>query len=443
MKTRITLTLLAIFFLQKGFAQLPKPGLVGYFHNWENADAPYINLNEIDDRYNIIEIAFAEPKVNSDSDMEFNPALQSQEEFISQMRELQNQGKKIIISIGGANGVVQLVDETTKNEFITSMNNIIDVYGFDGIDIDLESHSLRLSPGTTISNPTDAKIVNLIDAVKQIMANYQSTYNKKMLLTMAPEIAYVQGGSVTFVNEWGAYLPVIDEFRDEIDMLQVQLYNTGGLNGLDGNPYNAATGDFIVAMTEMLIQGFNTAGGQFNGIPANKIAIGLPSCPSAAPSGGYVEAVEAKNAINYLIGKGPKSGSYTLQNASGYPDLAGMMTWSINWDAASDCASAYEYAQNFENIFGTTNLGITDYYTENSTMLYPNPAKDMITIDLSGNTQRTSIQIVNMNGQTVKENQFETTNTASMDISNLSAGVYFVNTKSENKNANFTRLVKL
>ena len=56
-------------------------------------------------------------------------------------------------------------------------------------------------------------------------------------------------------------------------------------------------------------------------------------------------------AIDYLMGNGSKPGSYTLQGGP-YPNLGGMMTWSINWDAVTNCNnSAYEYATNYENIF--------------------------------------------------------------------------------------------
>lgn len=35
-------------------------------------------------------------------------------------------------------------------------------------------------------------------------------------------------------------------------------------------------------------------------------------------------------AIKYLRGNGPKPGNYTLVQSGGYPNLRGMMTWSIN-----------------------------------------------------------------------------------------------------------------
>ena len=50
-----------------------------------------------------------------------------------------SKGKKVVLSIGGQNGVVLLPDNAAKQRFINSIQSLIDKYDFDGIDIDLES----------------------------------------------------------------------------------------------------------------------------------------------------------------------------------------------------------------------------------------------------------------------------------------------------------------
>lgn len=330
-------------------AQMPNPALVGYWHNWNDASAPYIQLTSVDSRYNVIEVSFAVPAAGTDYNMQFAPDGVTQANFISQIQTSQGQGKKILISMGGASSPVSLDNATEKITFINSMLSIINTYGFDGIDIDFEGSSVTVSGGT-IANPTDTKIINLIDAVKQIMQSYHASHNKKLVLTMAPEAAFVQGGMSAYGGIWGAYLPVINALRDSIDVLQVQLYNSGSMYGIDGNIYTQGTADFIIAMSEAVIHGFNTAGGMFNGLPASKVAVGLPACSSAA-GGGYTDTAIVKDAIDYLRGTGPRPGAYTLSLISGYPTLRGMMTWSVNWDAVANCNGAYSYAANYQRIF--------------------------------------------------------------------------------------------
>ncbi len=353
-KMKKTIALCSLFLLigAKLIAQMPNPALVGYWHNWNDVNAPYIQLDSIDNRYNVIEIAFAVPTSSSNMNMVFTPDVVSQSVFIAKVHALQLQGKKVLISIGGATANIDLTTTVNKNAFVSSMTSIINTYGFDGIDIDIENGNSILITGGTIAVPSNIAQINLIDAIKQIMANYRTAHPQKLLLTMAPETAYVQGGLSGFGSIWGGYLPIIDALRDSLDLLQVQLYNSGSMYGIDIKTYSQGTADFILAMTESVIHGFNTSGGMFTGLPASKVVVGLPACSSAA-GGGFVDSATVKTAINYLTGKGSKPGTYVLSNSGGYPALRGMMTWSINWDAVSTCSNRYQYANNYQSIFGT------------------------------------------------------------------------------------------
>lgn len=139
---------------------------------------------------------------------------------------------------------------------MTSLTGLIDKYGFDGIDIDLEGGSgMILQPGDTdLKNPTTPQIVNFIKIIKDLVKKYGDNF----IISMAPELSYVQGGNTGYATNWGAYLPLIDAVRNELDYLQVQHYNCGGNMALDGITYNQGTSDFQVAMVEMLLQGFQT-----------------------------------------------------------------------------------------------------------------------------------------------------------------------------------------
>lgn len=338
---------LLIFSFIRVFAQLPNPAIVGYWENWRGTN--FIALKDIDSRYNVIHVSFATQNRGRDYDLKFIPAGYTSAQFKNEIQNHQLAGKKVFISIGGQNDPVFLDSLVEKEVFVTSVNKIIDDWGFDGIDIDLEGTSLKFN-SINIANPGDIRQQYMIDAIKEIMANYRVTHNQKLLLTMAPETVYVQGG----LSDWavtnahgGAYLPMIEALKDSIDMLNVQLYNSGSMFGLDGKVYEQSTPDFVVAMTEALIKGYTSRGniGTFSGLPASKVGIGLPGCNGY----GYVDPQELEAAIKYLTGKGPKPGTYTLQQAGGYPDLRGMMTWSINSDKR--CSPSYGYVTLYEQLF--------------------------------------------------------------------------------------------
>lgn len=314
---------------------LPDRLLIGYWHNFDNGSG-FILLRNVSPSFDVINISFAEP-TGAPGNIGFTPYNYTQAGFTTDVAYLRSQGKKVIISIGGANGQVQLTTDTARQNFVNSMISIIETYGFDGMDIDFEGHSLYLNTGDIdINNPTTPVITNLISAIRQIQQHFGSDF----ILTMAPETFFVQvgytyyGGFGNVDNRAGAYLPVIHNLRDILSWLQVQHYNSGPIRALDGVYYNMGNSDFHVAMADMVLHGFPVVGDLNNYFPPlrpEQVVIGLPANVNAG--NGYTSETEVQRALDYLIKGIPFGGSYTLQNPTGYAAFRGLMTWSINWDA--------------------------------------------------------------------------------------------------------------
>lgn len=329
--------------------------ITGYWQNWGNTSQtpPYIPLRNINSKYNVVEVAFALNGTDN-ATMSFAPANGTQANFISDMQYLQAQGKKVLISVGGATGTVTLNTAAQKQAFISSMESILDTYNFDGFDLDLEgSTTLQMDNGdNNFMSPTTAKVVNMIDAVKQIIS-YRQAKGKTCWLTMAPETYYVQTAyNSSYSPLVGAYLPLIYGLRSQLTFIHTQYYNTGTVKGLDNGIYAESTPDFIVSMTEMLLKGFPVAGTSlsFPALRPDQVAFGLPAVPAAA-GGGYLAPAGVKQALNYLMKAQSFGGSYKLQNTAGYPGLRGIMTWSINWDTTN----GNEFANNYyDYFFGTS-----------------------------------------------------------------------------------------
>lgn len=319
---------------------LPKHALIGYMHASFANGSGYVRMADVPDAWDIIDLAFGEPTSPTSGDIRFTrcpvgecPNVESDEEFIAAIRAKQAQGKKVLISIGGQNGQVQLTTAAARDAFVRSVSAIIDRYGLDGLDVDFEGHSLYLNAGDTdFRNPTTPVIVNLISALKSLKAKYGA----KFVLTMAPETFFVQvghqfyGGSGGGDNRTGAYLPVIDAMRDDLTVLHVQDYNSGPVMGLDGQYHTMGGADFHIAMTDMVKAGFPVAntGRTFPGLRPDQIGIGLPAAVSAG--NGYTPPAQVQQAVNCLV-KGSGCGGYTLRGGTS-PDLRGLMTWSVNWD---------------------------------------------------------------------------------------------------------------
>lgn len=321
--------------------------LVGYWHNFDNGTG-IINLRDVSSKWDVLNVSFGETGGDR-STIIFSPCYGTEASFKADIDYLHSKGKKVVLSIGGQNGVLLLPDEISKQNFINSTEALIDKYGFDGIDIDLESGMTLIGGDNDFKNPTTPQIKNLISSLKTLASKYGSNF----ILSMAPETAYVQGGYTAYGNIWGAYLPLIYGTRDILTYIHVQHYNAGGGTGIDGVTYNQGTADFEVAMADMLLHGFPIAGNASNVFPAlreEQVMIGLPSCASAAPSGGYIAPTEMKKALDYIMKGISYGGKYKIANQNGYPGFKGLMTWSVNWDAKSNFEFSTSYRSYFDGV---------------------------------------------------------------------------------------------
>ncbi|MGE6356894.1 glycosyl hydrolase family 18 protein [Flavobacterium sp. NPDC079362] len=352
-----------ISIISSAFNPLPAKVIVGYAHGWDNASAPFLYFNQMGDKkFNVVVYSFIETLnrdgytpilvVNEPRYMTngvFNPQL-----LKNDIKFLRDKGIPVIVSIGGQNGHVELQTVAQKNTFVNGLKAIVDQYSFDGVDIDFEGGSMNFGAGALKDFSYSAisaypKLKNIVDAFKELKASYGSGF----ILTSAPETFYVQVGYSVYSDGAGSFLPVIHNLRNELDLLMVQLYNTGSISALDNVAYSQATPDFLVSMSDMLMKGFNVAstGFYFPPLPPSKIVIAIPACAGAAPAGGYLTPEKGIQAFNYLRYGTTFSGrAYTLKGGP-YPDMRGVMTWSINWDAA--CGTGYQFSNAYAAYFNS------------------------------------------------------------------------------------------
>jgi chitinase len=321
-------------------ADLPRHALIGYLHTSFANGSGYLRMADVPAAWDVINLAFGEPTSVTSGDIQFRlcpaaecPNVESEAEFIAAIRAKQAQGKKVLISIGGANGQVQLTTTAARDRFVSSVTAIIDRYGLDGLDIDFEGHSLYLNAGDTdFRNPTTPVIVNLISALRTL----KSRYGGDFILTMAPETFFVQvgyqfyGGAGGADNRTGSYLPVIHALRDALTVLHVQDYNSGPVMGLDNQYHTMGGADFHIAMTDMVKAGFPVArtGNTFPGLRSDQIAFGVPAAISAG--NGHTAPAQVQQALSCLA-RNQDCGGYTLRGGAS-PAIRGLMTWSVNWD---------------------------------------------------------------------------------------------------------------
>lgn len=291
-----------------GGGQLPKHVLTGYWHNFINGSSN-LKLSDVPSQYDIIVLAFADMDpakpggvtFNVDSSLSSALGGYTNANLISDIQAKHAQGKKVIISVGGEKGNVNLGSASPNvANFVNSMYSIITTYGLDGIDIDLEN---------------GMNVANLTNAVKQLQQKVGSGF----ILTMAPQTIDMQSSSTS-------YMQLYNNLKDITTVINVQYYNSGCMLGRDGKCYSQGTVDFLTALSDLSLQW----------VSPSQLGIGVPAVSGAA-GGGYVSPAVVNNALSCLA-NGTSCGSY--KPVAKYPDIRGAMTWSINWDKTSNYSFA-------------------------------------------------------------------------------------------------------
>ncbi|GLZ38028.1 hypothetical protein Acsp05_16520 [Actinokineospora sp. NBRC 105648] len=304
--------------------------LVGYWENWDGAVngvhppfgwTPVANPAIRQHGYNVLNAAF--PVIRSDGTALWEDGMDSNVKVATpaEMCQAKAAGQTILMSIGGAAAGIDLNSATVADKFVATIVPILKKYNFDGIDIDIET---GLSGAGNI-NQLSASQTNLIRIIDGVLAQMPSNFG----LTMAPETAYVTGGSVTYGSIWGAYLPIVKKYADngKLWWLNMQYYN-GSMYGCSGDSYQAATVQGFVKQTECLNQGLVIQGTTIR-VPYDKQVPGLPAQPGAG--GGYMSPALVSQAWNSFGG-----------------NLKGLMTWSLNWDGSK----SWSFGDNVKSLQG-------------------------------------------------------------------------------------------
>ncbi len=400
-------------------ACLRKHLIIGYWHNFNNGTANGLKLTQVNEAYDFLNVSFGETDASDRAVITFyldNSIYANDAAFIADIRTMQAKGKKINLSLGGQNGIIHVNSESDKTKFVNSVIGIIDKYGFDGLDIDFEGTSAGTAANSFITPSANAQF--MIDGIREICNHYGDNF----ILTMAPETAYVQFGIGQGTAP--AYMALIYGLRDKLTVLHVQLYNTGSSNDLYGNNAIPGTAGYLVAMTEMLLQGFPNCGTTFPALREDQVAIGIPACVGAG--GNAVSMTEAKKAMQYLItGTKPADISYVLKKPSGYPNLRGVMTWSVNWDSSNGYDLANTFNSYFEQI-GNPWEGCETVDVEpvknKPFAIYPNPVTDILNIETTANA---TYCLYDLTGKILYAGKLTTGNNI-LSMKNYTHGLYII-----------------
>ncbi|MFC4057619.1 chitinase [Planomonospora corallina] len=282
---------------------LPKHFLTGYWHNFDNA-AVELRLSAVPTDYDVVAVSFGEA-TGTPGEVVFgvDPGLSASlggytdAQFRADVKTLQSRGQKVILSVGGEKGRVQVASAAAAAEFADSVHGLIREYGFDGVDIDLENG------------------LNATYMAQALRALHART-GPGLIITMAPQTIDMQ-------STGAEYFKLALSIKDILTVVHTQYYNSGSMLGCDRMAaYGQGSVDFLTALACIQLE---------NGLRPDQVALGLPAGPGAA-GGGIVPPSVVNQALTCLATR-TDCGRFTPPRA--YPGIRGAMTWSINWDASN------------------------------------------------------------------------------------------------------------
>lgn len=282
--------------------------ITGYWENW-NANSTSVNmkLKDVSKEYDIVAVAFGitgegnkKGEINFALDQYLSQHLggYTDIDFKNDIRLLKSRGQNVILSIGGASGQVIINDNTSKENFVNSVCNLIQDYGFQGIDIDIEN-------GITVSY--------LADAVREISDRVGPSF----ILTLTPQTVDFKMNRNGTIS--GQYYELFNKIKDIVTIINMQFFNSGSQYGQDRVEYFPETVDFITGVAAVMLE---------NGVEERQVGIGLHFQGSAKK--GVTPEIAVEGFESLLTGGIANGGTYKPLKA--YKDLGGIMIWSINGD---------------------------------------------------------------------------------------------------------------
>ncbi|STY29904.1 chitinase [Legionella wadsworthii] len=317
--------------------------IIGYLPGWVTPP-PATELANAG--YTHIQVAFG--VFSTSSPGQITPAFDTVS--ASYIQSLHAAGIKVLLSLGGAltsipnttvdfHQVVAAASSPTAFEqtFISSLENLMTQYQFDGFDIDIEH---GINAGGTFTNPTGdiAVLAHIINTMHEKHPN--------LLITLTPQTANVAATS-GFDATWGNYASLVMQTHDSLAWVGIQMYNAGCTFGIDlicYDPNNTSSPNASVAMATDLLENWpaTTSSGQRTGfqpyisyLKPSQVVLGYPAPNASGQSDGSPAAVipNIKRAIQCLrTGVKSSSSCDTYVPPRTYPGFGGVFDWEVIHD---------------------------------------------------------------------------------------------------------------
>lgn len=228
----------------------------------------------------------------------------------NQVTSWKNTGKRVFLSVGGPRGEWTSVyaSETNRQNFLTSLTNIVRTYGLSGVDLDIEGSFL----------PTPKQVATLINDLR----NQLNTIGRIYLMVSADDITIYQGVAVPDPDSsqglpFNYLVPIVQLADSSIDFYHVKAYS---------NWYDAYDHASLLYMQDVYLNWRNFQGfcqdckpiPNFKGVVAAKLFMGVVASDNSRKPEEYAGPTVIRNFKSWLQTKGF--------------DMYGFQVWNSHYD---------------------------------------------------------------------------------------------------------------
>lgn len=346
-------------------------------------------------------------------------------------------GRELWVSDGTESGTVMVKDLNNQppSGFTYSPNNLIvlnEILYFGGWD-EVNGFSLWRSDGTENGTYIVKSDVRFADTDDDALNDKVAVFNNKI---------YFSGFQSTTYSTYGIELWVSDGTESGTYMLKD--INPGAAFG---NPlkFKAVSNQlFFTAMTYNEDRELWVTNGTDQGTHLVKDILDESNFNASPPIGLtavgntlYFSATNGDDGRELWKSDGTESGTFQVQDINPGGNSVGVAIVYLN-NMLIMSANHIDYGAELWRLDNA--LSTVEYATISKFKMYPNPVSNNLTIDgsLTGNYQ---LEVINNLGQVIlKQNQ--NTSSISLDVSNLTQGLYFLNITSEDGNSQTFKFIK-
>jgi chitinase len=297
----------------------------------------------------------------------------------SYITQLHHHGIQVLLSLGGAATAFGTVDfeesfariqngrrsfDETITAYVNSVVRLIQTYGFDGIDVDIE-HGFTPASGKDLAKAASVDVCkNSFTLVSGLSREGGSVcamvaiirgilqQHAELLITLAPQTLNIAANN-RVAGQTLNYTSLVANLREHITWVGVQIYNSGGMYGPRGvlqaitaeNQVNAT-----VAMALNLLEPWNQHWPNYfldnsaSILNPDQVVLGFPASNGVRSDGRPAGDLNKIKRAIYCLNQGNYCDSLSAKQP-----LAGSIGGVFNWNVNFDRANGYAFARALTN----------------------------------------------------------------------------------------------